>query len=230
MRIIGMMRVKNEARWIARSIESILPVCNEVLVMDDHSTDGTPEICAALAGVQVLRSPFEGVNEMRDKNWLLEQAGAADWILAIDGDEVLAPGDAAAVRAAMNTSYQCLSMRIVYLWNSENQARIDGVYGDFRRESAFRPSGARFCGTSAGGNFHCGNVPIGLRQKRHPIEATLLHLGYMNREDRLRKYAWYNAQDPRNGAEDGYRHMVIGDLFPADSAFAHGGPLRLEAI
>lgn len=27
-----------------------------------------------------------------------------------------------------------------------------------------------------------------------------------------------------------YRHMVIGDVFPAESRFAHGGPLKIEDL
>jgi len=52
----------------------------------------------------------------------------------------------------------------------------------------------------------------------------------MHRADRERKYQWYNAQDPNNAIEDRYRHMVIGDLFPADSKFDHGGPLKLAQL
>ena len=42
--MIGIMRVKNEARWIDRVLASILPLCERVLVMDDGSTDGTDEL------------------------------------------------------------------------------------------------------------------------------------------------------------------------------------------
>jgi hypothetical protein len=57
-----------------------------------------------------------------------------------------------------------------------------------------------------------------------------LHLGYMDRDDRVRKYAWYNEHDPHNQVEGCYRHMVIGDLpeFPASYKAKWGGPLELE--
>jgi glycosyltransferase involved in cell wall biosynthesis len=53
MRFVGMLRVKNEQRWIARVIESILPLCEYVYILDDHSTDGTPEICSSYDQVTV---------------------------------------------------------------------------------------------------------------------------------------------------------------------------------
>jgi len=231
--IAGMMRVKNEARWIERCVRSILPVCDYVVIMDDHSTDGTAEICRMVPGVSVFGSPFTGLDEARDKNWLLDKvlAHQPEWIVAIDGDEMLAESGIEPLRAAMASTATCLSFRVLYLWDRENQVRVDGVYGDFHRESAFRPNGAPFVATSNGGNFHCGNVPWSARRKRTVLHTIpLLHFGYLHKEDRVRKYEWYNAKDPGNVGEDCYRHMVVGDVFPADAKFQHGGPLSLQSI
>lgn len=210
--IVGMMRVKNEGRWIERSIQSIRPVCNMVLVMDDSSEDDT---CyrAAAAGAAVFNSPFRGLDETRDKNWLLDRACAAGakWILCIDGDEMLAPASVPILKALIASGQtHCISMRIPYLWDSEEQIRVDGVYGEFRRHSAFRPGRFHYHSTTANG-FHCGNVPRGEFAGAHSRDdIQLLHFGYMLNEDRARKYAWYNAMDPANEREDRYRHIAAG--------------------
>jgi hypothetical protein len=52
----------------------------------------------------------------------------------------------------------------------------------------------------------------------------------MHKEDRIRKFEWYNEADPGNVREDGYRHMVVGDVFPAKARFQHGGPLALQSL
>ena len=228
--MIGLLRVKNEARWIERSISSILPVCDRVLVMDDHSSDGTPDLCRSIERVTVFGSPFTGLDETRDKNWLLDKARGADWVMMIDGDEMLAPG--AVFPQMLATSAACLSLRILYLWDREEQIRVDGVYGRFWRPSIFRPGASRFVSTSAGGNFHCGNAPLALQSLSRPIEASLLHFGYLHREDRLRKYRWYNQVDPGNANEDGYRHMVQGDIpgVPVGARLRHAGPLELVTL
>jgi glycosyltransferase involved in cell wall biosynthesis len=228
--MIGLLRVRNEARWIERSISSILPVCDRVLVMDDHSDDGTPDLCRAIERVTVLASPFGGLDETRDKNWLLDKARGAEWVMMIDGDEVLAAG--APISELLATSAVCLSPRILYLWDREDQVRVDGVYGRFRRPSIFRPGASRFASTSAGGNFHCGNVPLALQSLALPIDVSLLHFGYLHREDRLRKYRWYNQVDPGNANEDGYQHMVQGDIpeVPAGARLRHAGPLELVTL
>jgi glycosyltransferase involved in cell wall biosynthesis len=70
------MRIKNEARWIKRVIESTYPLCERIFVMDDHSTDDTLEICRGLdERVHVYESPFpeHDLDESRDKNWLYDK-------------------------------------------------------------------------------------------------------------------------------------------------------------
>jgi len=224
--------VKNEARWIQRVIESILPICERVHVLDDNSTDGTPDICRAIPKVMVHTSGWDTTDEVRDKNHLLRYVdyyGGADWIVMIDGDEVLTH-HARLADAIATTPHACLSLPVLYLWDREDQMRVDGVYGDFMRESAFRYRGERFRRTGHGGNFHCGNVPQQIRANRGYVKAPLLHMGYLHREDRVRKFEWYNKLDPDNKHEEGYRHMIVGDLIPADSECKHGGPLELRPL
>ena len=234
--VIGAMRVRNEARWIRRAVESILPLCQRVVILDDHSTDDTPDIVAAIPRVELIRSPFAGLDEARDKNLLLDHVRAeADWVLMIDGDEILT--DTEELRRAFITCSgvhpypvrRCISLRVLYAWDREDQIRVDGVYGNYRRQSAFRPGIARFH-SRGGANFHCGNTPAELRSSTAYVETPLLHLGYMHKEDRVRKFAWYRECDPGNEAEDEYRHIVIGDLYAADSRFKWGGPLELRSL
>ena len=94
-----MMRVRNEQRWIRRSLEQTFKVARTVVVFDDGSTDGTLGECIGSMGLSAcptspiggilvvehedkelhyISSPFrnrvvrekESVNEVRDKNLL----------------------------------------------------------------------------------------------------------------------------------------------------------------
>lgn len=235
MRVLGLLRVKNEARWIERALRSIMPLCELVIVMDDHSTDETAAICAAIPEVTVLPSPFSGLDEIRDKNWLLDQVKPLnpEFIVFIDGDEILAPGSQPRLLAEMqNPLATCLSLRILYLWNDEQTVRMDGVYGDFHRESVFRPNATRFVSNGNGGHFHCGNVPAGNRGGRRVLDVPLLHLGYMDRADRERKWKFYTEKDPGNTGEDNYRHITQGDPggVPAELRLMHAGPIELRSL
>jgi glycosyltransferase involved in cell wall biosynthesis len=232
-----MLRVKNEARWIARVIESLLPICERVYVMDDHSIDGTATIAQQYEGVRCFRSPFEGLNESRDKDYLLNQIrkDGADIVVAIDGDEVLEFSGPAKIQRAVARG-NAWSMKVEYLWDSDSQVRVDGVYSRMYRPSMFR---LRACTRGFlktpfgnGANLHCSSVPQELLHGAIRTDIRLLHLGYRDREDRLRKFAWYNSIDPTNKGEDGYRHIVQGDIpeVPADARLMHAGPLTLQHL
>ena len=67
MKIVAMLRVKNEERWLQEVLESILPLTEEILLFDDHSTDATRDIAEALK-CTVIPSPFDPfvLDETRD--------------------------------------------------------------------------------------------------------------------------------------------------------------------
>jgi glycosyltransferase involved in cell wall biosynthesis len=217
-RFLGVMRIKNEARQIHAVLSQALVLCQRVFVFDDHSTDDTRAICHSFGDrVTLFPSPFEGLNEARDKNYLLPKilVAAPEWVLWIDGDEVLERSGPARLRhAAENgTGVAAYSLRIAYLWNDAQHVRVDGIYGTFKRPSFFQLKGQpvqrlRFPATGYGGNFHCGNVPEGLVGEVREINVRLKHFGYMTQEQRQAKYTWYTTIDPNSPAQDNYRHIV----------------------
>ena len=138
-----------------------------------------------------------------------------EWVLWIDGDEVLEKsGPDKLRRAADNHRGQpSYSLRVAYIWDDDQHMRTDGIFGRFRRPSMFRLAGQPavnlcFKATHYGGNFHCGNVPARLAPRAAGLNVWLKHYGYLTREQRLRKYRWYNQIDPNNHAEDRYRHLA----------------------
>lgn len=237
MNFAGVLRVRNEARWIRRVIESLLPLCQTVYVMDDHSDDGTPYICAGVERVRVFDSPFSGFDEARDKEWLLGKVreDKPDIVVAIDGDEVLEADGPDKIRA-LAAAGNAWSFRVLYLWDSDDRIRTDGVYSRLTRPSMFRlrATCGKYLRTRAGNgaNLHCSSVPADLIRSVHGSDVRLWHLGYRDRADRLRKYEFYRRIDPNNPLEDNYRHIVQGDVpeVPATAKLKHAGPLTLESI
>lgn len=75
----------NEETNIGRCLDSVLPVADEVVVVDSLSTDRTKEICLQ-RDVAFLEQPFLGYIEQ--KNFALSRA-ANDHVLALDADECL---------------------------------------------------------------------------------------------------------------------------------------------
>lgn len=82
------MIVKNAEATLARCLESVLPVADEIVVGDTGSTDSTNDI-ARNYGARVIEVPWER-DFARARNRVLV-AGRCDWVLVMDGDEMLDP-------------------------------------------------------------------------------------------------------------------------------------------
>lgn len=83
VQISGVIITYNEERHIEACIRSLLPVVDEVLVVDSYSTDRTEEICKSL-GVRFIQHTFAG--HIEQKNVAME-AATHDIILSLDADE-----------------------------------------------------------------------------------------------------------------------------------------------
>jgi len=85
IRISAVVITFNEEENISRCLDSLLPVADEILVVDSFSTDATKRISVA-KGARVIEHKFEGYIEQ--KNLGIENA-SYDYILSVDADEYL---------------------------------------------------------------------------------------------------------------------------------------------
>jgi glycosyltransferase involved in cell wall biosynthesis len=91
----------NEELHIARAIESVRGVADEIVVIDSYSRDATVDIARSMGAV-VLQNPF--VNQAKQFQWGLDNAPiTADWIMRLDADEVIEPALAAEIAARLPT-------------------------------------------------------------------------------------------------------------------------------
>jgi glycosyltransferase involved in cell wall biosynthesis len=78
------MIVKNEARCLARCLQSVRSIVDEMVIVDTGSTDSTVGIANDF-GAKILH--FDWVNDFSAaRNFALDQA-TGDWILVLDADE-----------------------------------------------------------------------------------------------------------------------------------------------
>jgi glycosyltransferase involved in cell wall biosynthesis len=76
---------KNEAHIIGRTLQSVLPLSDDIVVVDSGSTDGTQQI-AADCGARVIAADWQGFG--KNKNIGID-AAQHDWILSVDADEIV---------------------------------------------------------------------------------------------------------------------------------------------
>lgn len=78
---------KNEKDSIARTLESVQALSDDIVVYDSGSTDGTIEIVKSF-DVKLHTGPWLGFGATRQQAALLSKY---DWVLVVDGDEVVTP-------------------------------------------------------------------------------------------------------------------------------------------
>lgn len=119
--IAAIILTKNEEKHIARCINSLKGICEEIFVIDSLSTDRTCEIAEEL-GAKVYKNPWK--NYATQFNYGVYQCPIqSEWIWRIDADEFLEGNIGTAVK---NTLSNC----------SEN---VNGVYVRKRIDFMGRP-------------------------------------------------------------------------------------------
>lgn len=81
------MLTRNSERFLAEALEALRDF-PEVLIVDNGSTDATPEIAAGFPNVRIIRHEFIGFGPLR--NYAATQT-RYDWIFSIDSDEIVPP-------------------------------------------------------------------------------------------------------------------------------------------
>ncbi|MGH7267033.1 MAG: Stf0 family sulfotransferase [Candidatus Rokuibacteriota bacterium] len=100
MRVSLCVVVRNLAGFVGPCIASARPVVDEVVVVDTGSSDGTPEIARA-AGAVVIETAWPG--DLARAHDLPVARARGDWVLVLDGDEVLDPATRPEVRRLVDT-------------------------------------------------------------------------------------------------------------------------------
>ncbi len=95
-RLTATVICRDEAPKIRDALESVR-FCDEVVVVDSGSTDGTLEIAREIAD-RVVENPWPGY--VAQQNYALDQA-RGEWILALDADERVRPDLAAEIRQVL---------------------------------------------------------------------------------------------------------------------------------
>jgi tetratricopeptide (TPR) repeat protein len=116
------MIVKNEEESLAQCLSSVKHIVDELIVVDTGSSDLTKEIARAY-GAKLY--DYEWTNSFADaRNYSLDQA-QGDWVLLLDGDEVISKLDHDAIRKIVSVNDQNKAFAITTR-NYLDQVAIEG--------------------------------------------------------------------------------------------------------
>lgn len=219
--IVAMFRIKNEERWIEKTLQAISDICSKIVILDNGSTDNTLKICKTFDKVVDIHQQNLPFNEARDNNTLWEMAlkQKPDFILNMAGDEILQPNARDILFEELNVLYPdatIFEFQFLYMWDRPNQYRYDGIYSNTWQKTIIRMSGQpknlSFHGTPYSGNGHCSRLPndsIGW-DKSVRSRIKILHYGYYDEALRLKKYEFYTRLDPNCKDFDNYIDTISG--------------------
>jgi glycosyltransferase involved in cell wall biosynthesis len=130
----------NEESSIRRTLESALPLVDEIVVVDSFSTDKTVEIAESM-GAKVFREPWKGY--IGQTNSCLEKC-RGEWVLNLDCDEVISPELEESIREALkrpmadayllNRRSFYLGRLLKYAWQPDRKLRLGRKSASLRCE------------------------------------------------------------------------------------------------
>ncbi len=124
----------NEREKIVDAVSTVL-WCDEIVLVDSGSTDGTAEAATAL-GARVVQVPFEGFGKLRNAA-LAHMTG--DWIFSLDADERCTPeARDAMLRIASDPASASIWNIPRRNWFLGQWIRHSGWYPNFRQPQFFR--------------------------------------------------------------------------------------------
>ncbi len=215
--IHGAMLVRNETgRWLEKVLEQMRSICDDFVVLDDCSTDETPDICKAY-GADVFPSiqSYWGTNELKQRKFLWELAthGArfGDWVLCLDADETFDHPEQIQtyVMKADKAGCNSLAFTLYDMWDETH-------YRDDRYWVAHKGVWP-FCVKYEDADYfwketplHCGRFPINAGCKIASCPVKIQHWGWSRPEDRQEKYERYMKYDPKgeSGCLNQYKSII----------------------
>lgn len=199
--IFALMIVKNESnRYLESVLKHLSWYVDDIIIVDDHSTDSTVDIASRFARVE--SRPFEVPSFLEDESQFRQFAwnqleerlmpSTDDWILSVDADEfIIADHPRDDLIDLTKTTDVGVHIPIPELWNLDPpKIRVDGFWNKNMAPRFFRymPGGV-FPNKKMG----CPPYPTYVKSNVVSNHLEILHVGYADPDDVQNKYERYST-------------------------------------
>jgi glycosyltransferase involved in cell wall biosynthesis len=227
MKVTGFTFIRNAIKFqypIAEAIQSILPLCDEVVVAVGKSDDGTRELVASLDPKKIRIIDTEWDTNLKEGGRVLAAetdkafraiAADTDWCIYIQGDEVLHEDGLNNVRQAMlkwkdHKEVDGLLFKYLHFFGSYDYVGIESQW--YRHEIRVVRNNKNIFSYRDAQGFRKGDNEK-LRVK--PVDAYIYHYGWVQ-DPRVMKAKMNTKEVIYHGKEERDENIVV----PEDFAFS----------
>lgn len=204
IKLTALLAVRNGMRYLPGFLRNVAPQVDEIIALDDGSSDGSAALLAEhKAVVELLQNPIDrpAWDEVGNHRALIQAAlrHGADWVVCVDADERLeehfrARAERVIARARL-FGHSAYAVRLRELWDDPGQYRVDGIWGRKAVARLFRLREDHEFDTRP---LHGLKAPLqASRRGRFPkADLNIYHLAMLRAEDREMRRRRYEEADP----------------------------------
>lgn len=201
MKLVALIRTKNSISVLEDSLTKLSMLVDEIILMDNGSTDGTLEVCKKFPKIvkTILRDDTGNFHEGRDMAIMLEEGKKRnpDWMTMAWPDEVFEKNLTRKVLDGyMSSNYDWIGFRCCHFWLNLKYCRFDRGWFLY----TLKPQ--RFIWKNLEGTYfkneviHPGNIQ-GINTPVYISPFRIKHFGYAFRTEALKKVSAYRQVDPK---------------------------------
>lgn len=188
------MIAKNEARCIARCLNSAKEYVDEMIVVDTGSTDATAKI-AEECGAKVFHYEWQD-DFAKARNFALSKA-TSDWNLVLDADEYIKSVDRNGLQGFLENEKQLGNIKIINFLDREDDKNISKAY-----ISRLLPKGVQYTRSI--------HEQPDTELMDYPVAIEVYHDGYIDQDNKTKRNLRYLKQQVKNTGGDSYVFYQLG--------------------